>query len=606
MKKMMALFAAVFALSAMAAENLVNVSWGDSIMVGSGISKLDTPEKIEASVNIWHKVFDVQTILWRASSDVIARDYYRRSFNNNFQAQYDAKVASIEAICNPVEVAKAAAKKNGQKFYIYLTFLDHGAPETIYYADSAVFPWQDKEFIKHPEYNEVALDGTRQYGVPDLSNDDFRKMMIERLLKYVNFYKPDGLYLCSRTHSNPALHGDQFGFGPKIVAEYQKRYGIDITKDKRFDYKSPEFAPNSKEVQAWRDLRGEYLVQFLAELRQALGKTELILAIPRGKTLQAPYGNITVDKKTIIERKLVDGMVTGVYVGKFLYPKRTAKHKTLGYLESDEEYYNVPTYEQEAAILKSYAKNSKDFKVYCSQRSLGAPTFKNSDGSMFNAPACQPTPVIKDKGNLYSNSFTVEGFFYVARNQGHFSTNPRLISRYSHAANEARGWEVFCLEKGKLRFRTNIVNAQGSAIDHTLDSNSPMIYDEWVHIACVFDDVKKEKRMYINGKLDASAKFDPAYSLRNNNGTDLVIASYAHTNDARVKIDELRLTDNAEFNGVPTKPYSGKEAGTVFLFHFDKAMEKVTTPKGVEVIYVATPELTDGVFGKAIDLTRVD
>ena len=35
-------------------------------------------------------------------------------------------------------------------------------------------------------------------------------------------------------------------------------------------------------------------------------------------------------------------------------------------------------------------------------------------------------------------------------------------------------------------------------------------------------------------------------------------------------------------------------------------MEKVTTPKGVEVIYVATPELTDGVFGKAIDLTRVD
>ena len=52
MKKFLTLSAILFAVSAMAAENLVNVSWGDSIMVGSGISKLDTPEKVEANIMI--------------------------------------------------------------------------------------------------------------------------------------------------------------------------------------------------------------------------------------------------------------------------------------------------------------------------------------------------------------------------------------------------------------------------------------------------------------------------------------------------------------------------------------------------------------------------
>ena len=605
MKKFITLSAVLLAASAMAAENLVNVSWGDNIMVGSGISKLDTPEKVIESVNIWKNTFDVQTILWRASSNVI-EDCYERRNKGGFQGEYDRKVASVLSVFDPIVVAKETAKKNGQKLYIYLTFLDHGAPNTIKYGDTTPFPWQDKEFIKHPEYNEVALDGTIHYGVPDLSNDDFRKMMIERLVFYMKQYDPDGLYLCSRTHSNPAIHGDQFGFSPKIVAEYQKRYGIDITKDKRFDYKSPEFAPNSKEVQAWRDLRGEYFTLFIAELRKALGKKELILAVPRGKTLQAPYGNITVDKKTIIESNLVDGIVTGVFVGKFLYPKRTAPHKNLGYLESDEEYFNVPTYEAESALLKSYAKNNKDFKVYCLQRSLGVPAFQNSDGSMFNAPACQPTPVVKDKGGLYAKSFTVEGFFHIARKQGHFSLNPRLIGRYSHASNEARGWEVMGTENHKIRFRTNLVNAKGQMMDHVLESQSNTIYDQWVHIACVIDDVKKEKRIYINGKLDAVAKFDPAYTIRNNKGVDLVVANYAHSNESRVKIDELRMTTDTDFKGVPSKAYTGKEAGTLFLFHFDEVKEAVKTPKGVKVTYVATPVLTDGVFGKAIDLTKVD
>ncbi|MBQ9789774.1 MAG: LamG domain-containing protein [Lentisphaeria bacterium] len=604
MKKMMTLFAAVFALSAMAAENLINVSWGDSIMVGSGISKLDTPEKVVESVNTWGEAFDGKIIIWRASSEMLVENYLRRL--TPFQKQYDDKVASVAALFNPIEIAKQAAKKNGQKFYIYLTFLDHGAPETIYYADDAVFPWQDKEFIKHPEYNEVALDGTRHYGVPDLSNDNFRKMMIERLLRYVNKYTPDGLYLCSRTHSNPAIHGDQFGFSPKIVAEYKSRYGIDITKDKRFDYKSPEFAPKSKEVQAWRDLRGEYFVLFIKELRQALGDTKLILAIPRGKTLQPPYGNMTVDKKTIIENNLVDGVVTGVYAGKFLYPKRTTPHSKLGYLESDEENFNVPSKEKEIALLKFYAKNNKNFKVYYGVGFYGGLDIAGADGSMFTAPTCQPTPVVKDNGCFYSKSFTVEGFFKLSKGQGHFSEYPRLVSKYSHVTADTRGWELFCNKDRTIQFRTNLVAANGARKDLALSTTEKVIPGEWVHIAAVFDDIKKEKRIYVNGKLAATQTFEASYSLSNNKTVDMVVANYSHGYESRVMIDELRVTSSNVFNGVPTKPYTGNEFGTKVLFHFDVPKEKAKTSKGIQVKYTATPTLSDGIFGKAIDLTRVD
>ena len=60
-------------------ENLVNISWGDNIMVGSGISKLDTPEKIRISMRSWLDPYDGKTILWRRfNRDDWAIEQYKR------------------------------------------------------------------------------------------------------------------------------------------------------------------------------------------------------------------------------------------------------------------------------------------------------------------------------------------------------------------------------------------------------------------------------------------------------------------------------------------------------------------------------------------------
>ncbi len=605
MKKITTAILALWSVFTMfAAENLANISWGDNIMVGNGIAKLDTIEKIEQYMKILNDFYDTKTILWRVDDFNMTKFYERRALHN-FQIAYNKKTSEIFAQFDPCKVAKTAAHKNGQELYIYTTFMDHGMPHTYKYADTAPFPWQDKMFIEHPEYNEVDLAGNCHYGIPNLANAEFRKKMIERLVYLVNLFDPDGLYLCSRTHTNPAIHGDQFGFNKEVVAEYQKRYGIDITKDKRFDYRSPEYAPKSKEVQAWRDLRGEYLVQFVAELRKALGNKKLLLALPVGKTYQAPFGNMTLDKKSIISNGYIDGIVTNVFTGRGLYPKRTTHHRDLGYLESSDYSWNIPSPAAEVAALRSYTKNP-NFKIYYSLGYYNNIKITGANGNMFSAMNFQSTPVVRDNGGLYNKTFTIEGFFNLNKHQKDFSKNPRLVSKYSHTSGTYRGWEIYCGEDGKIGFRTQLTNGKGKNIDLTLNSKSKIKYGEWIHVAAVLDDAKKEKRIYINGQLDAVQKIAPDMYLYNNKDIDLVIGNYSYGTEVAVAFDELRMSSNADFQGVPKTPYTGKEPGTVFLFHFDEIFEKTTANKGIQIKYSMTPPFCYGVFGLAMDLRQVD
>ncbi len=599
--------AALFALPSNAAENLVNVSWGDSIMVGSGISKLDTPQKVIDSLHIWQDIYEGQGILWRISSEYLKRYYLRQP--TDFQKRYDAKVDEVAALFDPVKLVRAETRKNKQLFLLYATFLDHGCPPGALYGDVSNFPWQDKVTIAHPEYQERDLEGNWHYGVLDLSNPDARKFIRERLVDFVNEYDSDGLYLCSRTHSPPALHGDQFGFGPHVVVEYKKRYGIDITKDPRFNYKSPEYAPNCDEVQRWRRLRGEYLVTFIRELRQALGKKRLLyVGLPRGFTMQCPYGNMYVDKETLFKEHLVDGMIIGVLSGRFLYPQRKTPHKDLGFLESGDDRYNLPPLEEEIAKWHPYC-DKFGIRLFVGggfSRTLPA----GLDGRMIGAPNARPSVYVPASKALYSRSMTVSGFFRLEKVQDGWAKSPRLVSKYNHDSPAERGWELCVGDKEELVFRTQLVNAQGGTRDAHLRSTATVPREEWFHAAAVIDADKGVKQIYLNGKLVAEEKIPAGYVLNDNADIDIVVGCYAHGSgqNARMMADELWLADRAvPPTAMPAKPLTGKEPGILFYFSFDKGERKadVVAP-GVDAKYLGTPKLSPGYFGQALDLTVVD
>lgn len=204
-----------------AKENLVNVSWGDRIMVSPGIYRLDTPERIEEALLRWREAYEIDGIVWRISDERI-REEYQNNVTAKFYGDYYSKIDSVRKTFNPIKTACDCARRNGQKFLLYDTFLDHGMPTNILYAGQTPFPWQDRLTIAHPDYQERDLAGNWQYGVLDLSQPEVRKSAVGVYVRALARYDADGVYVCNRTHAHPARHADQFGFSPTVVAEYKR------------------------------------------------------------------------------------------------------------------------------------------------------------------------------------------------------------------------------------------------------------------------------------------------------------------------------------------------------------------------------------------------
>jgi hypothetical protein len=128
----------------------------------------------------------------------------------------------------------------------------------------------------------------------------------------------DGVYIYLHSHSAAGYHGDQYGFSQVVVDEYKKRYGVDILSDGRFDYNSPAFNIHDEAVEKWRSLRGEYLTEFLREMKAALKKVRpgITIAINTqgGDHMGPPFGNMVTDWRTWIKEGLADELVVRTWM----------------------------------------------------------------------------------------------------------------------------------------------------------------------------------------------------------------------------------------------------------------------------------------------------
>ena len=93
-----------------------------------------------------------------------------------------------------------------------------------------------------------------------------RKAVIDMNVKVAIDSKYDGIMFHTYIEEFSARFDDEFGFNEPIVKEFKKRYGIDI--------RSQEFDPNDL-----ASLRGEYLTQFLRELKVDLSKHNIKLGL---------------------------------------------------------------------------------------------------------------------------------------------------------------------------------------------------------------------------------------------------------------------------------------------------------------------------------------
>lgn len=610
------------AVTASAADNILGLSLGDLYSTRTGDARCDTPERVENAVTQWSKMIGATALLWRVDTTHI--DYYEME-KTGYIAWMRKTVEERRKKFDYDKCGRDIAHKLGMKFILNLSFNDGGWPREVE-GYKVFYCWQDKTLIAHPEYQEVDREGKYHYGYLDLSNPAARKYIIDRMVKYVNDLKADGLYLNSRSHSGlysshatskykpGPHHADRFGFGKELVKEYKKRYGIDILTDPRFDYKSPKFAPQSVEVENWRKLRGEYFLTFYREVRQALGKDQtLILTLPLGNYMGSSGGNIYVDHEQIIKEKLGDALVLDVSSG--FVP--IGLQKKLGYLSSREAKINVPTVAQ---YMQRYGKlaASKGIKLYTFQHDSYQRGFQKEidkipyyTGKMFQHLPLQSHPEYADVPGLRPTKgiFSVE----VVTKPTVFGGSGRPVSKYSHYGTPCpRGWEIFFTpdrktKKWNVHFRAflripvgNRPPAQHGERDVILKSSVQIPLNEWSHVGGTIDMNQNKMFVYVNGKMTGSVDI-PKGSYPHQN-TNVALKTGVYGGDAthayRGLLESIRISDRPIPATGKIPAYTGKEPGTTFFVNFNNSVEPAVNKIGTNVSYDMTPVFKDGRNGQ--------
>ena len=284
--------------------NIANVSWGDHLVFGKGDGRLATVDALRRRAETWRDELDAGELHWR--QERTREDGRVETAPGYDPSESEKRLQVIE--WDDFAVVPEVAREMGMDSFLYVPIFDEGRP--LASAEERAVShhnaghgreraWQSNFTAEHPEYLMADRAGTRyQWGVPCLAYPEVREHLCNRFTKLLEGYEFDGLFVCFRSQSRPADFADEFGFNEPVREEYMRRYRRDIlTED--FD------------VQLWRDLLGEYLTAFVADLREATRRSghKLSIGCPRGDVIGPPLGNATLRWREWVERGLVDELV---------------------------------------------------------------------------------------------------------------------------------------------------------------------------------------------------------------------------------------------------------------------------------------------------------
>lgn len=320
-------------------RHIVSVSYGDHLVFGEGDGRLAEPEAVRRRMAAWKNDLGAAAVHWRmVRSHLEGRYYAARGYRH----------PSLKTVgtgrWNDLDIVPGLAHEAGLRIYLYVSLFDDGFPlapkkvRAVSYHNAMHWQhvsWQSRFSCSHPEYALCDRTGTvRQWGVLCLGYAEVRTHFRSRFRGFLEGRGFDGLFVCLRSQSRPADFADQFGFNSPVRDDYLARHGRDICRED-FD------------LQAWRDLNGEYLTVFLSELRKDLDGMNLKLAVgvPRGDVLGPPMGNTTLDWGTWVRNGIVDDLVINQNSSQCpsMWHHLWPMHRGYGYLQNYADGRNMPS-----------------------------------------------------------------------------------------------------------------------------------------------------------------------------------------------------------------------------------------------------------------------
>ncbi len=228
---------------------------------------LDSVYTVEAYIERLASSQKARRVYWRGEQDAdVLRNGVFRMDNPLQYEHWNSWQRSLNTGLDLNKVAVRAAHKHHIKMIMVQSLFDFGGPAD---SDPATMPYtyEDKLRKDHPEWIPIDRSGKRrQPGPLEFAYPGVRKALIERWTKEIRVGRYDGIQLYTYFENYGTSYEDEFGFNDPIVAEYLRRYGVDI-RNQDFD------------KDKWKSLRGEYVTLFLSQLHSALAKEGKLLSV---------------------------------------------------------------------------------------------------------------------------------------------------------------------------------------------------------------------------------------------------------------------------------------------------------------------------------------
>lgn len=144
------------------------------------------------------------------------------------------------------------------------TLVDWGGPADTPCFGEYPFFCESRLRLEHPEWAPIDRHGFRRQGGPiELAYPKARRALVDLHARHVLKAGYDGMVFLTYAENYSLRFQDEFGFNKPIVEEFKRRYKIDLRSEefKRFGCRYD-----------WYNLRGEYLTEYLRELKRKLGK----------------------------------------------------------------------------------------------------------------------------------------------------------------------------------------------------------------------------------------------------------------------------------------------------------------------------------------------
>lgn len=291
------------------------ISTGDNHWLGTSLP-IDSAASIEASFDLLARL-GVRTVYWRGLEEATWNDTMVVREENCRYASFFRWMRALYQDLHPDRLAVAAAHRRGLQIWGVGTLVDWGCQ-----ADAPGFgdwpsPAESRLRQEHPEWVPVDRSGLLRQGGPiEFAYPAARRALVDLHMKYVRADGYDGVLFLTYAENYSMRFQDEFGYSEPIVREFKRRTGVDLRTQPFTRTGSPY---------DWYALRGEYLTQYLRELKTELGRDKKKLGLfvnPQQPRFTQPWnvpelmltaGHIYVDLETQIREAILDRLMVYGY-----------------------------------------------------------------------------------------------------------------------------------------------------------------------------------------------------------------------------------------------------------------------------------------------------